>query len=65
MNIYPSKFEDLYQSHPLTLIDVGASGGIMPLWKPHRRHLYVIGFEPDARAFDTLSSQQNNLIQLF
>ena len=65
MNIYPAEYEDVYQTHPITVVDVGASGGIMPLWKPHRRHLYVIGFEPDARAFDTLSNQQNNLINYF
>lgn len=61
MNIYPSLFENLYQSHPLTLVDVGASGGIPPHWQPHRRHLRVIGFEPDVRAFDMLSRQQDRM----
>ena len=65
MNIYPSMFEDLYQSYPLTLADVGASGGITPHWHPHRRHLRLIGFEPDARAFEDLSSQQDHLIRYF
>lgn len=59
MNIYPSLFENLYQSHPLTLVDVGAAGGIPPHWLPHRRHLRVIGFEPDARVFDELSRQRD------
>jgi len=61
MNIYPSLFEKLYQSHPLTLVDVGASGGILSHWQPHRRHLRVIGFEPDDRAFETLNKQQGRL----
>ena len=61
MNIYPSQFEDLFESHPLTLVDVGASGGLMPLWAPHQRHLRVIGFEPDERAFEALRHQQNRL----
>lgn len=61
MNIYPSKFEDLFESYPLTLVDVGASGGIMPLWAPHKRHLRMIGFEPDARAFEDLRDQQDRL----
>jgi len=61
MNIYPSRFEDLYQSHPLTLIDVGASGGISSLWEPHRRYLRIIGFEPDIRAFEALKNQQDRL----
>lgn len=65
MNIYPSMFEDLFQSYPLTLADVGASGGILPHWLPHRRHLRLIGFEPDARAFEDLSSQQDNQIRYF
>lgn len=65
MNIYPSEFEDVYQTYPITIVDAGASGGIMPLWKPHLRHLHIIAFEPDARAFDALSSQQNNLINYF
>jgi len=65
MNIYPSKFEDLYQSHPLTLIDVGASGGISSLWTPHRRYLRIIGFEPDSRAFEALRIQQDRLIRFF
>jgi FkbM family methyltransferase len=62
MNVYPTRFENLYQAHPLTLVDIGASGGIMPLWEPHRRHLYIIGFEPDGRAYEALRNQQNNLI---
>jgi len=65
MNIYPTAYEDVYQTHPITIVDVGASGGILPLWAPHLRHLFVIGFEPDARAFDTLRSQQNNLINYY
>ncbi len=36
-----------YAEHPLTLIDVGARGGLQPNWKPARPHLRVIGFEPD------------------
>lgn len=65
MNIYPAEFEDVYQTYPITMVDVGASGGIMPLWKPHRQHLRIIAFEPDDRAFDALSSQQNNLTNYF
>jgi FkbM family methyltransferase len=31
----------------LTLIDIGARGGLQPNWKQARPHLRVIGFEPD------------------
>jgi FkbM family methyltransferase len=65
MNIYPTGFEDLYQSHPLTLVDVGASGGISSLWASHRRYLRVIGFEPDIRAYKTLKNQQNRSMRFF
>ena len=65
MNIYPAEYEDVYQTCPITIVDGGASGGIMPLWKLHRRHLFVIGFEPDARAFDALNRQQNRLVKYF
>ena len=37
----------------------------MPLWEPHRRHLRVIGFEPDDRAFEALRNQQDNLTRYF
>jgi FkbM family methyltransferase len=60
MDIYPSTFENFYRAHPLTLIDVGASGGISPHWLKHSRHLRIIGFEPDARVFDNLRSGQDH-----
>jgi FkbM family methyltransferase len=65
MNIYPAEYEDIYKTHPITIVDAGASGGIMPLWKPHRQHLLIIGFEPDDRAFDDLSSKQDTLVKYF
>jgi len=37
-----------YEQAPLTLVDVGARGGLQPNWKPAARHLRVVGFEPDA-----------------
>lgn len=61
MNIYPPLFKKLYRSYPLTLVDVGASEGILPHWQPHRRHLRVIGFEPDTRAFEELYIQQDEM----
>lgn len=60
MDVYPSMFENFYHDHPLTLIDVGASGGISPHWLEQSRHLRIIGFEPDARAFEQLRSSQDH-----
>ncbi len=52
--IHPS-LSHIYQQYPLTLIDVGASGGIQDVWKNARAHLRVVGFEPDSRAFKQLT----------
>lgn len=34
----------------VNMVDVGASGGILPRWHPHRRCIAFTGFEPDARS---------------
>ena len=60
MDIYPLIFENFYHAHPLTLIDVGASGGISPHWLEQSRHLRIIGFEPDARAFEKLRFREDH-----
>lgn len=44
-----------YVAHPLTLIDIGARGGLQPNWKKARPHLRVIGFEPDTQEFARLA----------
>lgn len=36
-----------YEERPLTLVDVGARGGLQPNWARAQRHLRVVGFEPD------------------
>lgn len=51
------RFEDLYRRDPLVLVDVGARGGLKSNWLPARRHLKLIGFEPDQRAFGQLEDR--------
>ncbi len=46
---------DHYTAHPLTLIDIGARGGLQPNWKQARPHLRVIGFEPDPEEYARLA----------
>jgi FkbM family methyltransferase len=53
-DIFAPHFEPNYREHPLVLVDVGASGGLNHNWKPARRHLKVIGFEPDPREYSAL-----------
>jgi FkbM family methyltransferase len=45
----------VYAAKPLTLVDVGARGGLQPNWKAAREHLRVIGFEPDPQEYARLS----------
>ena len=49
-----ARFDDEYARHPLVLADVGARGGLKLNWASARRHLRVIGFEPDAREYRRL-----------
>ena len=51
-----SQFESEYRRHPLVLVDVGARGGLKDNWAAARRHLRVLGFEPDQREFDKLTA---------
>src|SRR5687768_4480813 len=49
-----ARFEAEYARHPLTLVDVGARGGVKRNWSAAMRHLRVLGFEPDRREYDRL-----------
>lgn len=42
-----ASLSETYAARPLTLLDAGARGGLQPNWRAARRHLRVIGFEPD------------------
>ena len=44
-----------YAAQPLTLVDIGARGGLQPNWKRARPHLRVIGFEPDPDEYARLA----------
>jgi FkbM family methyltransferase len=49
------QFEPRYRQQPLVLVDVGARGGLKSNWAAARRHLCVLGFEPEKREFSTLA----------
>ncbi len=38
----------------IALLDVGASGGIIPRWRPYRENIAFTGVEPDARSIPAL-----------
>lgn len=49
MDIYfGTRAQEHYERTPITLIDVGARGGLQPNWKRATRHLRLVGFEPDS-----------------
>jgi len=51
-------FKLLPEFEGLTLIDIGAAGGIESRWRPASRYLNFIGFEPDARSRQSLMAQK-------
>lgn len=55
MNIFIHPcFDHAYELSPLVLVDVGARGGLKQDWLPARRHLRLIGFEPDEQEYQRL-----------
>lgn len=58
MNIFIDPvFEKYYRRKPITLVDIGARGGLQKNWRRARRYLDIIGFEPDKQEFDKLVAQ--------
>ena len=57
MDIYFDNLaDDYYERAPLTLIDIGARGGLQSNWRPAVRHLRHVGFEPDPAEHARLAS---------
>jgi FkbM family methyltransferase len=54
------RFEADYRAHPITLVDVGARGGVKRNWEAAGRHLRVLGFEPDQREYQRLVQTARN-----
>ena len=44
---FGSPLREDYTARPLTLVDVGARGGLQPNWRKADRYLRVVAFEPD------------------
>ncbi len=54
------EFENDLKHSPIVLIDIGASGGIQPIWNSVSNYIKVIGFEPDAEEFKNLKKIYNS-----
>jgi FkbM family methyltransferase len=58
MNIFfGPRLHEHYAARPLTLVDVGARGGLQPNWRPAASHLRVVAFEPDPEEFARLTQR--------
>jgi FkbM family methyltransferase len=56
----------LLNEDTIALLDVGASGGIIPRWYPHRENVTFIGIEPDQRSIpDLLNSQDAKVFKSY
>jgi FkbM family methyltransferase len=44
----------LLNDDSIALLDVGASGGVIPRWHPHRENISFLGIEPDQRSIQEL-----------
>ena len=51
------RFAEIYRRQPIVLVDVGARGGLKSNWTAARRHLQMIGFEPDKREHARLADR--------
>jgi FkbM family methyltransferase len=50
----------------IVLLDVGASGGVIPRWSPYRADIAFIGVEPDARSVSALlNSPESKLFRSY
>ncbi len=60
MNIFIEPvFSEYYRQFPITLVDIGASGGLKENWTPAKKYLTIVGFEPDEREFINLKTKAN------
>ena len=48
-----------FTATPLTLIDVGARGGLQRNWRDAEKHLRIIGFEPDPEEYARLANRKD------
>ena len=55
---------EYFLEQPLTLIDVGARGGLQPNWNRAREHLKLVGFEPDPEEHARLARSHPNALYI-
>ncbi len=60
-----SKKVKLMDNNPIVVVDIGASGGSDVRWSQLTDNIKFIMFEPDKRAFESLSKMKDNNLVLF
>jgi len=58
-------FTQTYQSHPIKLVDIGASGGISDHLNRAKKYMHLIGFEPHEPSYDALVKNKTENSQFF
>ena len=53
---FGARARSYFERSPLTLIDIGARGGLQPNWKRALPHLQLVGFEPDPAEYQRLTA---------
>ena len=51
---------DIFESHPLTLLDVGCSGGISPIWRVFEPSLVALGIDPVLLECERLNAKETS-----
>lgn len=54
----PTFIQQSLSHESLVLLDIGAAGGLRPVWRRARSIIYSVGFEPDPVAFQLLKDRQ-------
>lgn len=52
---FQGRLEPILSKYPFCVIDVGARDGYQSSLEPLKRHLRVLGFEPDQEEFERLA----------
>lgn len=55
---YAADIHRVLDGEVLRMVDVGASGGVLPRWHPYRSDIAYVGFEPDSRSSQQLQGAE-------
>ena len=62
LNSMKASLVSLLGNSKIGYVDIGASGGLEPRWRPFSSLIKVFAFEPDKRSFDDLQPNENYIV---